>query len=829
MKKHLFQRMACIGLSLALALGMCACKNGRDSVGGGKTENSGSASGSGPADGEGAGAKAALAKENVYRVSGIELPVMTEEKNAYLGLQAAAERDGRIYAVLEVQGTYDGREDYRLMAVDRDGGSLETFSLELPEGNAPEEDDSEKENDPREHDDGIREFENIRYRYFVIGPGGRVYGIREYEYSYNNDKTGETRDEHSFHVCGWDRDGSFLWQTEIPDLQDGEDVYIQTFFVDGNGVPALLLSGQQVYQIQVGEDGVLAEKKRLSDELAAVFENSLEVWFGKDNSLLILHLVENGQMVKTCLSEYDFESDVLGGTQELGISFSWGFYDYMTAGENSDLIFTDSSGIYRYTRGDAQRVTMMNYINSDIAITTVSGLIELDGKSFFAFYRENYEDKLKAGIFTYTEPEDIPDRAVVTLAGNYVSDELKMRAIEFNKTNSNYKVVVKEYHEYSSYDDQTIGYTRLNNDIISGRMPDILVPAGLPMDSYIKKGLIADVNELIAGDGELSRTEFMTNVFDAYSVDGKLCYVVPSYYVVTMAAKASLVGDGSDWSIEKMRQVLEGMGEGVRLLENPLAGEDFMNYALNFCMEDFVDRQTGTCNFDSEEFIALMEFANSLAQQEGDGELSEDAYRGSYETRFLNNQNLMMELYIYRLDVDLWYRLNGYLGGDFSLVGFPSKSGNGGYLVCDDLLALSAVSENPEGAWEFARYYLTEEYQRNLFFGLPVNREVFMEEARKLTQRSYDLSYVDGEQVKNEYDEYLNVDGEEIVVPPLSQEQMEQVVAHIESIHTASLADDNVRNILSGELGGFFSGQKSAEDTARVIQSRVRLYIQENQ
>lgn len=45
---------------------------------------------------------------------------------------------------------------------------------------------------------------------------------------------------------------------------------------------------------------------------------------------------------------------------------------------------------------------------------------------------------------------------------------------------------------------------------------------------------------------------------------------------------------------------------------------------------------------------------------------------------------------------------------------------------------------------------------------------------------------------------------------------------------TIPFEDINVLNIINEELGSYFSGQKKAEDAA-VIQSRVQMYVQENQ
>lgn len=190
--------------------------------------------------------------------------------------------------------------------------------------------------------------------------------------------------------------------------------------------------------------------------------------------------------------------------------------------------------------GDAQSSLKMNYVNSGRNITDASFLFGLDGTHFLMFYKD-YVDELKAGIFEYVKPEDIPDKKVLVLAGLSINGGIRNRVIQYSRESDQYRIVLKEYESYEN----------LNLDIVSGNMPDILMVEDLsngnkfPMESYIAKGLIADVGALIEKDEELSRAEFMENVFDAYSVDGKLMYVVSSFTLFTMVAKSSLVGDGN--------------------------------------------------------------------------------------------------------------------------------------------------------------------------------------------------------------------------------------------------------------------------------------------
>jgi hypothetical protein len=45
----------------------------------------------------------------------------------------------------------------------------------------------------------------------------------------------------------------------------------------------------------------------------------------------------------------------------------------------------------------------------------------------------------------------------------------------------------------------------------------------------------------------------------------------------------------------------------------------------------------------------------------------------------------------------------------------------------------------------------------------------------------------------------------------------------------STLSDDVIADILSEEITSFFGGAKTAEECARVIQSRVSIYLSENE
>ena len=79
-----------------------------------------------------------------------------------------------------------------------------------------------------------------------------------------------------------------------------------------------------------------------------------------------------------------------------------------------------------------------------------------------------------------------------------------------------------------------------------------------------------------------------------------------------------------------------------------------------------------------------------------------------------------------------------------------------------------------------------------------------------------------------EYDETYYINDEEIVLPPLTEEQLNQAVSFVESIGRTTYQNSEVLQIINEEVPAFFEGQKSAKDVAGIIQNRVQLYLDEN-
>ncbi len=97
--------------------------------------------------------------------------------------------------------------------------------------------------------------------------------------------------------------------------------------------------------------------------------------------------------------------------------------------------------------------------------------------------------------FTKVEPEDVKDKQIITLAMAYTNWNVRSEIIKFNKSSEEYRIQIQDYSSmYNTMEDNNIGLTKLNADIASGKIPDIiLLDDQMPIDSYMNKGLFEDL------------------------------------------------------------------------------------------------------------------------------------------------------------------------------------------------------------------------------------------------------------------------------------------------------------------------------------------------
>ena len=68
---------------------------------------------------------------------------------------------------------------------------------------------------------------------------------------------------------------------------------------------------------------------------------------------------------------------------------------------------------------------------------------------------------------------------------------------------------------------------------------------------------------------------------------------------------------------------------------------------------------------------------------------------------------------------------------------------------------------------------------------------------------------------------------EEIQLDELSAEEVNTVLDFIKSVTDVATSETTIVNIIDDEAGAYYAGQKTAEEVADIIQSRVSIYLSE--
>lgn len=591
----------------------------------------------------------------------------------------------------------------------------------------------------------------------------------------------------------WDVFQDIYWEKEIG-ASEGR------LFLQGGEIIVLCADNGRYTLVSYDKSGESGESINMD---AAVFEEAQAVCLQPDGCFLAVKTNMEGV---TYARVYD---PLIGLAERKSLPDDFSHYQVFQ-GTSTDVLLCDTVGAYCYDAGNDAPVPAVTYIDAGLGIERFQMVRQIDETHFAGTYYEGMDNVV--GLFGRTEA---PENLHVIVMGVFdESDIPKDRILDFNRENNGYRITVKQYVSYS---DELDACAQLNMDILAGNMPDILaMDSGVQLQSLISKGLLADVGKLISQDAELSDVAFMENVFDALRVDGVLYQIVPSFAVDTLIAKQSITGDRTGWDAEEFSQVRAALPEGMEVVSE-MSRQDYITAYMDACADGIMDHESGTCHFDSPEFIAVLEFAATLPEEAkayGEGEYTVYPEGYMFDSRYLEDKVLLQPVSIIRI-MDLCSRINGALGEAGAYVGFPSENREGGALrIYGTSFVLSSQSSHLDGAWAFARYLLTEEYQRRLLHrhgGLPTRRDVFednMEDAA-------------------EFEGYCFINDEYMNLPALTSEQLDRTADFIEGLHHFAFDDCVVMNIIYEEAESYFQGQKDVWSVVDVIQNRVGLYLSE--
>lgn len=455
---------------------------------------------------------------------------------------------------------------------------------------------------------------------------------------------------------------------------------------------------------------------------------------------------------------------------------------------------------YNYKRKESEKI--LNFLSYGISAGDIrylymnSGLIEVI---------DNYDTLATSEYVTIQEGES--PEITVTLGVMSTTKRLESIIADYNRVTKDVRIELKPY---DLYDDYRKGLEQLKLDLISGKAPDIINISPISIDAFITKDVFADLYDFMDIDSSFAREMLLESVRKAYEYDGHLYSMGASFQLYTIWGADSIVNGQQGVSMEKMIQILENKGKTINAIFGFSADEPVLTTLCSFAMDEFIDWDAGYCHFSGQYMKGILDFAREYT-----GGVS-----GAYSEEIRNGE-ILLTVGCIRNVADYQLQKEIY-GEEVSFIGYPTMQGTGTAMgSVGEELAILAKSDKQEQAWDFVKYFIQHGYNDLCFPTYKKNFDAFIAAAMEDTTREYaGRKYMEPKGIYAHGDDYIEVFA-------AKQQDVDRILALINGVTTRYKYNTDIQNIINEEAESYFLGQKDYESVAKIIQSRINIYLSE--
>lgn len=613
---------------------------------------------------------------------------------------------------------------------------------------------------------------------------------------------------------------------ELEDCSDRNDLFLKGIGTDSQGY-SYIWCGLMIPEVE-NRNGVESEVWHMADrvyvkdgQMKTVFYQDIADMSGVD----VLYFQIDGQgrpgflvkdQTEILLQEIDTANQKLREPERLGTAFDcFGMED---ANIPEHLTYTGAGWLYcrdnrlyefRYEEQEKVQVldlTAYGLLSSDIVFLG-KGEDQID-----VVRRGEQSDSLELAVFTPGRT----DKTIVSLGVTMAAQDLEAAVARFNRESAGYRVETVDYFSREgSYEDAC---EQLKLDVVTGKAPDIIAVSGVDYRIFSGKGVLADLYGFMEEDGECSKDMLVQSVLKACEEQGHLYSISPSFQIHTIWGYADVTGGKSGVTFSELLGILEDNGKDFNAIGGFSADEPVLTRLCSAAMDEFVDWETGTCEFDGAYFKEVLSFAKNYHPAGGDWSY----LQGIRNREQVLTAGMISSVADYQLEKVIY-------GGNLGFLGYPGAGGSGTAMdFRDSAVAVNGRSRNQEGAWEFVKFYLLQGYDGQ---GFPMVQERFDEVMEAAMQEAYADSEESGSENNSQRERmpkaYYGDGDDSVAVYAATRAEVEAVLELVESVENRFELHADIQNIINEEAEGYFSGQMDLDSTVDKMQNRVSLLLQE--
>jgi len=643
----------------------------------------------------------------------------------------------------------------------------------------------------------------------------------------------------------------------------GTDCYMKSIFQGEDGIDyALFYKDEENHLISSKDSGSQPElfpdviNKNTGIEMAKILENGylvtnsgtegkLEVWDSDQNNI---NSFVQGQTDTTGLKVFDSRGNnavalnknkdgfsifnIQTGKVEQDIAydgFSGGSYGILKLGSAGDCFYLDRNGLHHFNKGGTVIETLIEGDISSMGDSTMDIIDFAFGENSDYFVLYNSEGKCSLIYYVYDEEAKVvPDNQLV-IFGLEENKTIKQAVSRFQKEHPEVRVNYKTGNWRENGTTKSDQIRVLNTELLGGNGADILVLDGLPLDSYIEKGVLMDLTEIY--NEFQNESPVSENIVTGMKRDKAL------YQLPVRIKSLSIFGTDEEvaamQSLDSLKTYL-GNGNGGELLGEK-SYEYYLRLLLTLNYKEFFPEGKREA-IPEKELKKLLETTKQLAEQSGATAFTiKDYYLGKMPdltdetliqemggTDFLSSVNSNNEL---RVRKGKGAVINE-AGGSYSLMEAcevlkelnVNPQGVSGLYIPKGIVGVNNSSKNKELAKEFLKLLFSEEIQSlDLNDGFPVNVNAQESWSKKEAPDDGVGISVSGSDGDGEIFSAMEPDGKQLV----------PFIELCRSADTPVMMDDVILEVILDEGISFSKGEKTVEQAVLAITSKTKTYLAE--
>ena len=490
----------------------------------------------------------------------------------------------------------------------------------------------------------------------------------------------------------------------------------------------------------------------------------------------------------------------------------------LAAGEGDDIYLCNAAGIHHMALGGTMWETIVDGSLNSLSLPgiRISKMCVGKNNDFFVWYEKDENPVLAHYVY---DPDTISvPTSTLTVYGLDLSEKYLIRqgAIRFQMVNPDIRVeVIDGRKQMEGMMDADI-IRSLNEELLTGTGADVLVLDGLPGKSYIEKGILEDMSELLAPFTESG--EIYRNLTGHFRRSDGSVYEVPVrglFPVVYGEAGATASLSSLQAYLEYQESPGAGSISGKTVYENILRRLAFL-YDQELWDDDGKLKE--------EELTDLLEAAMRTGEHSGARVLyPEDEDNGAgkrynlvAENGFTTPDHLGIMAGDNQASLEL-PREMAEMSLSFAVMrekGYPLQSVNHTFYP-EERVAINRNSRQKETAERFVTFLLSEQIQgEDVEDGFPVTRAGVERWKQRQIVMSYGTGSWDGLMIYGDY-------------PTESERKL--LLDMIPDLNNPVVPDPTVLSIMAEESEGYFSGTQDLPAAVKAIISKVTLYRAETE